>query len=148
MIHARFTGSTAILSLILLLPSCSENLAPDSALLQGSWRGVRFTINDQVQREEWATGTILGFSPPGMETDSYYRNYETGTWMLQKDQLTFTPPLNFGIPSYQYTILELTDNRLVLQRINVKVDDLSWRVDEFPSGTVVTMTEEYQRIEN
>lgn len=134
-------------SLALFIVSCSGMVSPDSDLLGGYWRGEKSFINGEEEDTKWAEEVILGLFPSEEGENFYYRVYENGTWVLKGDQLNCSPREDLGIPPYSYTIIEVTDDRLILERKNIRAKELQRSVEGISPDEIITFREEFRREE-
>ncbi|MGE3801233.1 MAG: lipocalin family protein [Candidatus Kapaibacterium sp.] len=138
---------TAAICLALFIASCTGTVSPDPASLGGYWQGEKSFINGEEENSKWAEGVILGLFPTEEGENFYYRVYENGTWVLEGDQLKCFPREGLKLPTTKYTIAELTDNRLILERRNIRAKELERKIDGISPDDIITVREEFRRKE-
>lgn len=94
-------------------------------------------INDWI-----SSGVILNIN----NNNTYYRNYITGAWSINKDILFLQPDSNLIDFFWEYKIVELTENSLEM-RVNLSEGQYCCDFAEFTSDELLTINEKYIRSE-
>lgn len=133
---------------VLGLFSCErpEEVNIDQRLIIGDWRleEVNFNGIDGKDINDWiSNSTILGIGKNG----TYYRNYDTGTWSLNKDKLILDSSHDDMADdktslTREFKILKLTDNILKLQ-ITLTEGRYCCDFEEFETEELLTITETF-----
>lgn len=129
---------------VLGLFSCEkpEGVNIDQRLIIGTWRLEEVTFNgiDGKDINDWiSNSTVLDIGEHGR----YYRNYDRGTWSLDKDKLILDSSYDdVSSLTREYRILKLTDDILKVQ-ITLTEGQYCCDFEEFESEELLTITETF-----
>ena len=124
--------------------SCNKNDFEDySELIVGDWTTTNIEINgidgDEIL-PNFGNSIFLSIT----EDTEYYRNYVSGSWVLNKSTLSLLPIEELQIDDWIYEILDLTENTLKL-RIELTKGQYGWGFDQFDEDEILSIVETYSK---
>lgn len=78
---------------------------------------------------------------------TYYRNYVVGTWSLDGSALDLNADPDYGMPTWEYEVINVTETQLVVT-LHTTMSNYHWGFDEFGENEVVKVLEIYERPTN
>lgn len=137
----KFLKETLLIIVLIFTVACkSDDIKPE--LLTGGWN------LEQVVVEGSGTKKVLDPEEASValfidEDQSYYRNYITGVWLLNDNNLVLdaSPLLN---NYWECSIIKLTKNVLELQ-IKLTEGQYMYDFEDFDDTEILTITESYAR---
>ena len=129
-----------------LLPACDKdrilNIQPEDII--GRWSSEDVSLHgENADLVNWfGSGVFLI-----LESDGFFaRNYVSGDWGLEANQLTLTPQFDLGKPTWTYTVIDFDTDMLFLE---AKMTECMYCCDleEFASDEELIVRERFVRLE-
>ncbi|MFT6867429.1 MAG: hypothetical protein ACJA08_002272 [Cyclobacteriaceae bacterium] len=137
----KFLKETLLVIILIFIVACkSDDIEPE--LLTGGWTLEQIIIegsNSNKVLDQEAVSVALFID----EDHSYYRNYVTGVWSLNDNNLVLDASPLFN-NYWECSIIKLTENVLELQ-IKLTEQQYLYDFDQFSDDEILTITESYVR---
>lgn len=103
----------------------------------GAWHSDGMVLKSLEDGEtlNWEGGTWLNIQRNG----SYYRNYVSGNWELEGDEIFLNPSPELSVPSSRYRVIEYSVKSITLEMRGVELNFGDF--DEFRSDEELIVTE-------
>lgn len=127
----------------LLLTACNKEPKFERTMLLGDWRGINISFNGEEGNSE--NGWINFTSFLRLEEEGFILNFATGPWNISEDQLILDAREVLGVPIKKYTIVQLTDNQLILESLQTE-GEFCCDFEEFSSSEKILIRQEFERL--
>ena len=122
-------------------------------LLIGNWKIQEFKVSDSNQEHIYTDFYNASFNTnvnpirlSFQNYESYGKNYVTGSWEFNPNNLKLIPNESLSLSIQNYEIIELSENTLSLKIIlNKNQYPYSWYFTDFNDNNLLHITEKYTR---
>ena len=136
-----------IICTLCLFNACGDDTTPIEELdITGPWNLVQIFINGE-DGDTYHSSLNTAAAMEIRDDYTYYRNYIAGTWSLDGSSLDFVPESYYGIPTWEYEVINVTETQLVVV-IHTTMGVYGWGLDEFDQNEIVKILEIYERPNN
>ncbi|MCJ8164543.1 hypothetical protein MKJ04_06765 [Pontibacter sp. E15-1] len=129
-----------LMSLAIVMICCKEDDHLESTLLIGDWQSEEIYVNGKLQDAWINNSTILSIRVD----QTYYKNYTSGSWLMQEDNITLIPRADLSIKSHQYKVIEASNDLLMLET-TLTEGDYGRDFDQVETDEQITVREKFRR---
>ena len=126
------------ISVVILNTSCQDDSSKPIDLI-GLWESEEVYVNEELQ------GVKLNIILKLESENTYYRNYESGTWSMKGGGLFLSSREDLGLKPWKYKIVSSSDTTLILET-TIPEKEYPWNFEFIAEEELITVTEQYRKI--
>lgn len=126
------------ISVAIISTSCQDDSSKPIDLI-GLWESEEVYVNEELQNVK--LNIILSLE----SENTYYRNYESGTWSMKDGGLFLNSREDLGLKPWRYKIISSSDTTLILET-TITEKEYPWNFESIAEDELITVTEQYRKI--